>query len=387
MSCSIELRNKAKEIVDYTIVSQEDFVELSKYKWSKSNDYASGKVDNKTWRLHRYIMIKILCNDITSKVPIDHIDNNRLNNTRENLRIVTHSENSRNRVKKENTTSQYIGVCFNTTSNKWQSQIKINHKKLNALYENVHHAAHQYNLWCQQYELNMPKLNSIPDELLEDFIQHKPRDNGLPKNIELIESGKYRVVINRKHIGHYNTLNEAIEVKENTLKELESSKLNDILSKPIERNEDGNCIINITSKNINYEMIVDEDNYYELIQYGISLNDNGYAKNCKLGYIHRYVMNYIEDHFIDHINSNRLDNRKSNLRVATAQENSMNTSSRVSSTSKYIGVYLTKSGKYVAKINGKYIGIFENEIDAAKARDEATKKMCREFGKLNFSNE
>ena len=385
MSCSIPLRNKAKEIVDYTIVSEEDYEELSKYKWCKSNNYVQGNIDNKTWRLHRYIMIKLLGNDITSKIPIDHIDNNRLNNTRDNLRIVTHSENSRNRVKKENTTSKYIGVCFNTTSNKWQSQIKINHKKLNALYENVHHAAHQYNLWCQQYELNMPKLNSIPDELLEDFIQHKPRDNRLPKNITLLKSGKYNVTISGKHIGNYGTLDEAIEVKENTLKEIEAGKLNKILSKPIFRNDDGDCIIEITSKNVKHEMIVDEDNYYELIQYGI-VYSHGYAYNRKLGSIHRYVMNYTEDYYIDHINGNRLDNRKSNLRVVTAQENNMNRSVSINSSSKYIGVNLTKSGKYQAKIKNKHLGAFENEIDAAKARDEATKKMYGEFGKLNFPN-
>lgn len=343
----------------------------------------------KTWSLHRYIMIKILGNDISSKVPIDHIDNNPLNNTRENLRIVTISENCRNRIKKENTSSQYIGVTLNPY-NKWQVKISINKKQLYAEYGNEHHAGHQYNLWCNEYNLTTANLNIIPDELLEDFIQHKPRDNGLPKNITLLKSGKYNVTISGKHIGNYGTLDEAIEVKENTLKEIEASKLNNILSKPILRNEDGNCIIKITSKNINYEMLVDEDNYYELIQYRIRYN-NCYAKNTKLGQIHRYVMNYIGDNYIDHINGNKLDNRKSNLRVVTAQANNMNRSSRVISTSKYIGVYFNQNRKKwrsSISFNNKFkhIGYFENEIDAAKARDEATKKYFGEFGKLNFSD-
>ena len=47
MSCSIPLRNKAKEIVDYTIVSEEDYEELSKYKWCKSNNYVQGNIDKK----------------------------------------------------------------------------------------------------------------------------------------------------------------------------------------------------------------------------------------------------------------------------------------------------------------------------------------------------
>ena len=35
----------------------------------------------------------------------------------------------------------------------------------------------------------------------------------------------------------------------------------------------------------------------------------------------------------------------------------------------------------------KHLGYFENEIDAVKARDMATKKMFGEFGKLNFPDE
>ena len=388
MSCSIPLRNKYKEIVDYTIVGEEDYKELSKYKWYNSNGYAQSKINTKSWLLHRYIMIKILKNDISHKVPIDHIDNNPLNNTRDNLRIVTYSENARNRVKKENASSQYIGVSL-LPSNKWKVQIRIDKKQLFASYDNEHHAGHQYNLWCNQYNLFTAPLNIIPDELLVDFIQHKPREklNDLPQNIRLTKYGKYQVRINCKHYGYYNTLEDAIKVKENVLNEIETNKLNSILSKPILRNESGDCVINITSNNVDYEMLVDEDNYYDLMQYGISFT-GGYAKNGKLGYIHRYIMNYSEEHYIDHINGNKLDNRKSNLRLATSQQNNMNRSSGVNSTSQYIGVsFDTRSGKYIAKINGKHIGIFENEINAAKARDGAAKELHDGFHKLNFTDE
>lgn len=103
--------------------------------------------------------------------------------------------------------------------------------------------------------------------------------------------------------------------------------------------------------------------------------------------LHRFILNYNGKNFIDHINGNKLDNRKSNLRIVTPKQNSMNKSSAKNSSSKYIGVYY-ENNKWRARINvnGKnmHLGCFENEIDAAKARDVATKKHFCEYGKYNF---
>lgn len=55
----------------------------------------------------------------------DHIDRNTLNNRRYNLRPATHQENSRNRTKTENTSSQYIGVTWNKRDKVWSSQIRV----------------------------------------------------------------------------------------------------------------------------------------------------------------------------------------------------------------------------------------------------------------------
>lgn len=47
-----------------------------------------------------------------------------------------------------------------------------------------------------------------------------------------------------------------------------------------------------------------------------------------------------------------------------------------------------EKSKWIAQISidckNKFLGYFENEIDAAKTRDIATKKYFGEFGKLNF---
>lgn len=59
---------------------------------------------------------------------VDHIDRNPKNNTIENLRVVTHAENHRNRAKQSNNKSGYKGVFFNRQCKKWNAKINVNGK-------------------------------------------------------------------------------------------------------------------------------------------------------------------------------------------------------------------------------------------------------------------
>ena len=66
----IPLRNRNKEIVDYCIVSPEDFELLNQYKLYKNNDgYVEGYINIK-WIIHRYIMIEILGYKIDSQTKV-----------------------------------------------------------------------------------------------------------------------------------------------------------------------------------------------------------------------------------------------------------------------------------------------------------------------------
>lgn len=59
---------------------------------------------------------------------IDHKDGNGTNNRINNLRIVSHQDNQRNRRLQINNSSGYNGVSFHKSSKKWEAQIKINGK-------------------------------------------------------------------------------------------------------------------------------------------------------------------------------------------------------------------------------------------------------------------
>jgi len=107
--------------------------------------------------------------------------------------------------------------------------------------------------------------------------------------------------------------------------------------------------------------------------------------------MHRQILKVPEGLLVDHINQNGLVNRKANLRPATAAQNIINRAKYKNRNygSKYKGVVWNRRYKYwqaQIKANHKlmYLGTFKDEVQAAKAYDEAAKKYHNEFATLNF---
>ena len=61
---------------------------------------------------------------------IDHIDRNKLNNRKNNLRVTNDYGNARNTSLAKNNTSGIIGVSFVSDRNKWVAQITVNYQNI-----------------------------------------------------------------------------------------------------------------------------------------------------------------------------------------------------------------------------------------------------------------
>ena len=85
------LRNKKQEISGVVLIDKSKISKLIKYKWRFKTGYAVSQCNGKTILMHRLIM------NFPDK-EIDHIDRNKLNNLRSNLRAVTSKENMNNRI-------------------------------------------------------------------------------------------------------------------------------------------------------------------------------------------------------------------------------------------------------------------------------------------------
>lgn len=82
---------------------------------------------------------------------------------------------------------------------------------------------------------------------------------------------------------------------------------------------------------------------------------------------------------IDHINGDPLDNRWANLRAATPVQQLGNQRLHRTNTSGHRGVHPHKSGKWVAQIGRKYLGLFDTPEVAASVYEAAAREKFGEF--------
>lgn len=145
-------------------------------------------------------------------------------------------------------------------------------------------------------------------------------------------------------------------------------------------------------------VIVDDEDFENINQWKWYLDGGGYArrtvytgiKNSQSAVLMHRIINKTPTGFhTDHINADKLDNRKINLRNAHSHENQGNARKLCKSSSRYKGVaWHDASSKWSVQIgiNRKrmHLGIFDDELDAAKCYDVHAVKYFGEFARLNF---
>lgn len=146
------------------LVDGADFESVSQYKWcAYTNGYTFYSVrrvsKNRTISMHRFIL-----GISDPKIFVDHKDGNGLNNTRENIRICTASQNQANRSKYRKSSSKYVGVFRRDTKNaiRWSAKIEKNNKPYSlGVYENQELAALAYNKAAVELHGEFARLNVI----------------------------------------------------------------------------------------------------------------------------------------------------------------------------------------------------------------------------------
>ena len=376
-------------------VDDEDFDKVNQFKWTF---HPSGYVrSNKNVMMHHLI----IGNKSSEGLVVDHINQDKLDNRKENLRHATKSQNSQN-TKRKNKLG-YTGI-FKNKSNKYVASIRdLKNEKIYRCKpkETPEEAGKQYDILA----FNICGKNALTnglitfDEALKIDIQDiisKTRDRDLPKYIFKYKSyyyvkGNYKTFFFRKRT---QTLEQALiildEINEQIYR-IKCKEEEDLQNLPITKDEYG-CYI-LTNKNI--KIYVDEKYWHSLIKFTWDLNADGYAyttvKTQKFT-MHRLIMENFENmkignNVVDHINHKRIDNRVENLRIVSHSENNQNRKKKQGTLSKYIGVE-PSGGKWCSSITYQkkkyHLGSYQTQEEAAEVYNKKALELYGEQAKINI---
>ncbi|RYE18609.1 MAG: HNH endonuclease [Sphingobacteriaceae bacterium] len=316
------------------------------------------------------------CDDPTTMV--DHLDRNRLNNRRDNLRQANSALNSFN-FSRPLPISGYRGVRM--SGNRFIA--KLGGTSLGS-FATAKAAAIAYNdATIEEYGFS-EHINHVDDEerLLPLPEVDRRRDN---RGCIYRKNGRLYGVVGYKGKHHHITNSETEEEIQMKIDKKYAELVADNSQVPSisKRNEAGVALL--TCKN-GEEIQVDDD--IALLYYDQKLHcKDGYAK-VHHQYLHRVIMQLHDSNMVvDHIDGNIQNACRSNLRIATKQQNATNRKRKLGCASSYRGVSKHSAHWWKASFMEKgkkiHIGLFRKEIMAATAMDIVTHHVRGDFGTNN----
>lgn len=336
----------------FTIVDPKD-ADLADVKWyASSGDYAMRRgqrngSERKAIIMHRVIIERKVGYPLTANTVVDHINGNRFDNRRVNLREATISQNAANAKRGTDR-----GVKFK--HGKWEAIIgyqrqliylgAFNTKKL---------AVEAYDIAATELFGEFARLDR---EYKEDPVWIIAREifEQQVKNIPVKNDPLYTIDKNNPSIAYI----------------------------PI--NLDKTVIVDSQDVDLaQQKWFLQSGRYAARRIYG---GDSPNGRNARM---HRIIMERklgrpIQDGLhIDHVNGNGLDNRRNNLREATQSQNMQNLRLRKDNTSQYKGVRWVSDQTWEARLNDQTIGYFDTAEDASFAYDKSALKRHGEFASLN----
>lgn len=142
--------------VDF-VIDDDTYLWAKDINWKLSKfGYVSFRKGTKRVFLHRLVA------QTPEDYITDHINGNRLDNLRSNLRVVTNKQNVWNSGLRNDNTSGYRGVHFRKDRGRWTAEIKANGKKhCLGCYNTAEEAAVVYNRKAKELFGDFARLNAI----------------------------------------------------------------------------------------------------------------------------------------------------------------------------------------------------------------------------------
>jgi len=143
------------------IVDDEDYETLSRHKWHcGSKGYAVRKERRGLREVHVWMHREIM--QPANDMQVDHVNGEKADNRRCNLRIATNSHNLCNRGANANNTSGFKGVTWKEHAGKWMAFINLHGKQKHLGYfDTAEDGARAYNEAAKKYHGVFARLNEV----------------------------------------------------------------------------------------------------------------------------------------------------------------------------------------------------------------------------------
>jgi len=114
------------------IVDESDFERISQWKWYASKSgYAVRNSSRRDGPRHAIFMHRVLVDAVKSDgLEVDHINGNKLDNRKSNLRLATHAQNLRNQKTRRTTKTGFRGVDFRPNRGKYRARVAVDGKNM-----------------------------------------------------------------------------------------------------------------------------------------------------------------------------------------------------------------------------------------------------------------
>ena len=143
----------------YAIVDDEDYERINEHKWYYKTPYAARRVKG---IVNKVIMHRVIMGDIPEGLEVDHINGNKLDNRKCNLRICKRSDNSKNVSKRPGYSSRFKGVSWVKDRKRWAVYVCNNgNNKHLGNFKDEKEAALFYNLKAKELHGEFAKLNEV----------------------------------------------------------------------------------------------------------------------------------------------------------------------------------------------------------------------------------
>ena len=114
----------------YILIDDEDFWVLEKYKFSiNTQGYVITEIGNRKMNTRKILSLHRIIIQPKAYEIIDHINRNKLDNRKCNLRIANKSTNGMNRSCQSNSTTMVKGVSWSNQKNKYRIYCSVNGKQ------------------------------------------------------------------------------------------------------------------------------------------------------------------------------------------------------------------------------------------------------------------